>query len=462
MVTALLAVTVATALGVTAMQLALHSGDASAFDRARTQAIHAAEAGLDATNGRISRSSGDALPCTGNGTTSATPSAAWSVVVSYFQVYPPSGAPLTCKAGGLLPPGTTPRGVQVRSTAAVKVAGGTVTRVMQSQGQITPVYGAFTEAVFSDSTPGLTNQLNLHGYEGNDADFYTNGNWSCPNQTTVSGTIIARGTISVSNSCSVAVDVWAGGSVSLSNRAYVAHDAVSSTSSVAMANNSHVGHNAKAGTTCTGCTTGITGRVGGIVTTNSPQAAPTQRTYPTINYDAAAWTAADYAIVDTTCANARTWLLTPANRSVKAVLHITGGCTLTLSNDTVTRTNDLAIVTDGPIVTSSNTLFRSGDSAFHDLHLIVQTGPICTTNVAGAPGTIFMSSSTAFSTLHFFVYAPCEVSFANNNSGSHGQIYGNPVVLGSNVSYTYYPTVVPGAGQIIRFITKVSFVREIL
>ena len=337
---------------------------------------------------------------------------------------------------------------------------GAVTRVMQSQGQMTPVFGAFTEAVFSDSTPGLTNQLNLNGYQGNDADFYTNGDWSCPNQTTVSGSIIARGSISISNSCSVAVDAWAGSTVSMANSAFVAHDVMSSTAALTMSNQSHIGHNVKVGTSCSGCTAS---RVGGVVTTNSPQPAPTHRPYPSINYvGAGPWTAAGYEVIATSCPAARTWLLDAANRGKKALLRITGGCTLTLSNDTVSRTNDVAILTDGPIVTSSNTLFQSGDADFHDLLLIVQSGITCTTNQTGAPGTITMQSSTSFSTLHFFVYAPCQVSFANNNSGSHGQIYGNPVVLASHVSYTYYPTVVPGAGDIVRFLVKVAFVREIL
>src|SRR5206468_12883172 len=103
----------------------------------------------------------------------------------------------------------------------------------------------------------------------------------------------------------------------------------------------------------------------------------------------------------------RSWLTSSSNTNSKTVVRITGGCTLTLSNDTVTRTNDLAIFTDGPISTSSNTLFTSGDGAFHDLFLIVQSGITCAGTTSGSPGTIFMASSTSFSTLHFFVYAPC-------------------------------------------------------
>jgi len=60
--------------------------------------------GLDATNGRIARAAGDALPCSGTGTTTASPPASWAVVVSYFATYPVTGGPTLMSDRGPVAP----------------------------------------------------------------------------------------------------------------------------------------------------------------------------------------------------------------------------------------------------------------------------------------------------------------------------------------------------------------------
>ena len=461
MITALLVIVVATFLGLTAVGLALHNQDGSAYDRARTISVHAAEAGLDVSFSTISSSSTTTAPCTVSGTTTTSPSATWTATISYYATYPPSGTALTCSSTTGL--SGTPLAAVVNSVGSVKVVGGYVNRKMQSQMKLTPGYGPFGEAIFSEGSPSLSNQITVQGYQGNDADFYTNGSWTCPNNSTFQGSVIAQGSVSMSNSCYVAVDVWANGSISMANTATANHDAISSTSSLSMSNNSRVNRNVRVGTTCTGCTTGSSGRVGGTVTTSSPQSAPPTITYPTMTFDASAWTAAGWDIqYFTNCTTARTWLTTASNNGSKAVLRITGGCTLAFANNTtITRTADVAIFSDGPISTANNTSFTSGDGQFHDIYFIVQSGITCSGSSAGSPGTIVMNNLTSFSTLHFFVYAPCSVVFANNNSGSKGQIYGNPVSGANNFAFTYYPTSIPGVGTVTSFKPELSFVREV-
>src|SRR4051794_17918195 len=83
MITALLVVVVAAFLGATAVAIATHDQDASARDRARTQSIHAAEAGIDTTLKTISASSLTTLPCTTSGSTTDSPVATWNVEVDY-------------------------------------------------------------------------------------------------------------------------------------------------------------------------------------------------------------------------------------------------------------------------------------------------------------------------------------------------------------------------------------------
>ena len=51
-------------------------------------------------------------------------------------------------------------------------------------------------------------------------------------------------------------------------------------------------------------------------------------------------------MLDRTCDQARLWLLNVNNQTTSTVLHITGGCTLSLSNDRIALKEDVAIVTD--------------------------------------------------------------------------------------------------------------------
>ena len=461
LVTGLLAVTVAAFLAATAVSLSLHSNDASGRDRSRTQAIHAAEAGIDTAIATISGSTLATLPCTTTGSTSASPVAAWTVEVAYYATIDTTGPAITCVPGvGLT---TVPGSVTLRSTGQVNFGAATVTRVLQAQLELAPVLGAFSQAIFSEGSPELANNIVVNGNQGNDANFYTDGSWICPNSTELKGSVYAQGTINMSNSCTVAVDAWANGAVTMDQSATVHHDVMSSASSATLSNNVHIGRNVRVGTTCTGCTTGGSGRVQGSVTTYSPQGPPPELEYPQITFDQTAWTDDGYTVVTTSdCNAARSWLTSSANRNTRAVLRITGGCTLAMWNDEVVRNADLAVFTDGPITLGGgNMRFRSGSDAFHKLFLIVESTATCGTDTWGAPGTIYMENQVGFSNLHYFVYGPCKVSFANNNSGARGQIYGSPVHIANRMSFTYFPTVVPGAGEVVGFDPKMGFLREI-
>ncbi|HMC70444.1 MAG TPA: hypothetical protein VKJ07_14915, partial [Mycobacteriales bacterium] len=259
MVTALLTVVVAALLGAVAFSLAVHNESASAYDRARVQAVHGAEAGVDATIASLSVSAASTLPCSASGSTTSTPHATWNVTIAYYATYPPSGTAMTClPVGGVI--GGAPAAAVMNSSGTVPVTGGSVRRTIQSQVRLTAVYGLFNKAIFSNSSPNLVNQLSLYGHNGNDADFYTNGSWACPNQTTVNGTVIAQGTIDISNSCAISQDAWANGAITMANTATVNNNVTSSTSSLSMINNSRVNKAVRVGTTCSGCTTGAAGR----------------------------------------------------------------------------------------------------------------------------------------------------------------------------------------------------------
>jgi hypothetical protein len=460
LVTALLSVIVASLLGILVMDLSVHATRSSAYDRSRTQAVHAAEAGLDATMSMFASTSTGSLPCRLTGSLNATPVATWSVAITYYPSYPLVGTAMSCGVNGYLPSATAPGGAELVATGSVSGwPTGTVERQMQMEVSLSAVHGTFNKAIFSNGSPIITSNITVYGENGNDADFITNSNWSCQNSLTVYGSIYVQGTAAMSNTCRTAVDLWANGNVTMSSSARVDHDLKSSTGSVTMSQSSSVGNNVTVGTTCTGCTTGTGGRVGGTVTTGNVQPAPPSTPFPTVAFDSAAWVADGWAVTDyTSCASALAWLTDSAHASQKQVLHITGGCTLSISqNTTITRNADLAIFTDGEITTNNNTNFVSGDNNWHSLYLIVESAASC----AGTDGRITMSNQTSFQKLYFFIFSPCYSTFANNNSSARGQIYGQVVAVSNNLTYTFHAMLVPGAGDISGYKAGTKFVREI-
>jgi hypothetical protein len=222
-----------------------------------------------------------------------------------------------------------------------------------------------------------------------------------------------------------------------------------------------VGNNATVGTTCNNCS----GKVVGTVTTGNVQPAPPTTTFPEVNWDEQAWIDEGWTVANRTCTSAAdgttlaNLIKDPSTTfSDKTVIHITGGCSLTITNNsTITRSNDLAIFTDGEIITQNLTTWTSSSSDWHDLYLIVGTGSSC----AGTDGRITMSNQTAFTRLYFFVYSPCQSTFAQNNSTARGQIYGQVVAASNALTFTFHAMLVPGSGSITGYEGNVVFKREV-
>src|SRR5439155_26235419 len=167
-----------------------------------------------------------------------------------YSTWPPgdSSTVMSCPPAS----GTKPLGALVTSTGT-SVASSTIaaTRTMESLVKLAPYYGAYNNAIFSDSGLNIVNKLTDTGYQGNDADLYTNGNFVDTNNITVNGSILAQGTATISNQTTVQEDVWAGGAISMSGSSTVFGTARSSTSSISVSNPAHVYGHARAGTTIT-------------------------------------------------------------------------------------------------------------------------------------------------------------------------------------------------------------------
>jgi hypothetical protein len=375
MITAILATFVVMALSLTSIQLSRHNTDASSYDRARVQAVHAAEAGLDLTLSAMQSTSSASLPCTQSGTLAGTPARAWSASVSYYATSDGTGAALACPVASNAIAGSA----LVTSIGTVGAGLRSARRTMETLVKLTPIYGGFDKAIFSNQTPSLANNLDVHGNTGNDANFYTNGSFNCSNGFSLQGSLFVQGSITLSNACSIVVDAWANNAMTFQNNTVIGHDAKSSTSSITMANSAKVANNATAGTTCAGCS----GRVGGSIVTNAPQAAPPLSDFPQIPWDQSDWTANGWTVQSFSGTNACTdakAFLGSQSPLVDAVIRVNRACTLELANNTdVTLRANLAVVTDGILTTSNHVTFQSSVAGVaRNLFFMVPYGTSCT------------------------------------------------------------------------------------
>ncbi len=472
MMVALVAIT----LSGVALGLAVHTIDGSALQRRQVQSVDAAEAGLNAAYATLQTTPLASLPCTPiSGALSTAPApVSYTVSITYYGEYPPSGPPLTC------PLTTNPMAAELTSTATVnaRLYGA---RAMQALVQMSP-WGSFDNAIYSNCSLSISESPTIYGHSGNDANIYTNGYANLQEHTTVYGSIYSQANppagcsgdggdggsgVSLGNNSTVAQDVWSVGPVSLSSHASVGHDVTSSQGSISMSSNSQIGHDATAATTCNGCTSGSGGNVGGQVVQSAPSPPPPSQPMPQLNYDQAAWQAAGYTINQySDCNVAASSLAALASQSTPQLAYVTGGCSLNLTGQLALSTN-LAIFSDGPIAMSHNFSVSSADGAPHQLYLIVpySDASACSSgnapNITASEHVSFGSPTGAIST---FIYTPCTASFSENVTGT-GQVYAGTVQASEHFSLTYSPaSSIPGAplgGGVGAFHVGIAYEREI-
>jgi hypothetical protein len=446
MVTAILVSAVILTLSITAASLSIHNTDSSGMDSRRLQVVAAAEAGLNATLSALPSTPTGSLPCSVTGSTSASPAQQYTATVTYYDA---AGIQMAC------PPSSAPTRALVSSTAlASQAVSPSAKRTMQTEVVMHPLTGGFgAAAIFSDQSPTTSNAVTINGQVGDDANVYTNGSWTCQNAMVVHGSMSAQGAISMQNSCQVTRDVWANGSVTLTNSILIGHNVTSSTSSIALQNSAHVLNSAVAGTTIT---LQNASAIDGTKTPNHPSPAPPTQSLPTVNFDATAWQAAGYTVLNQTCAQ----VAAVRTVTVKTVFRISPACALTWTNaNTMNLSADTAIVTDGSIAMANATTWNSGDGLPHLLDFIVPTGATCT---GGSPANFTTTNSTSFSSmLQVFVYTPCTATF-NNSTAVSGQVYAGKVVVANAFSFNYKTSVVPGSGSISGYNVDIAYVREVV
>jgi len=434
-------------LSVAVFQLSLHATDSAAYDNKRLQAITAAETGVDGFLGSLENAVGQAVCDPETGELVAT-RATWTATV---QIFDEAGAELAC---------TDDAEPDTALVTAVGTIGATqhVSRTMQAHVRLSPIYGGFGNAIFAQQGLSLVNQLTVLGNIGDDADLYTNGDFTTSNNTEVHGKVYAQGAALLENSGTVFTGVWANDEVHMANSVSVFGEVTSSTSSITLENSALIQGDARAGTTITHDGTQITG----TQTQNAPQGPPPLQEFPQLPWDTevqAEWEDAGYTVnTYTNCATAKAFI--ESGFTGDYVVRIATNCALSWSNNSDVELNgNLAIITDGSITTVNNTTL-TGVGAERNLFLIVPYPSVGSPNCTGQ-GTISVSNLTQLNNLNTFVYTPCTISFGNNNSGGwNGQLIGGQVILTNQMELNFVPITVPSA-NIVGYDAYLSYIREV-
>jgi hypothetical protein len=424
----------------------IHTLDSSGYDRRRLTSVNAAEAGTNFYYQYFQTTPAVSLSCSAITRTvsSAPATSSFTATPTYYNA---SGTVMNCP----FTDSNYPAYVLVNSVGTTSSG---AQRTFQSYIKLTPNYGGFDGALFSNSgNVTFGNNFNLYGNSGNNADVYVvSGNYTENQNSNVRGSVyVANGSATMGNTAQIQGDLWAKNAAVVTT---VVGDVTSTTSTIS---GGTVGGNAKAAGA-------ITSTVAGTKSQNQAGIPnPPTQTFPQITYQETNWTNTGYTIHTysgaTACADARTFVegTIPAGNHV---VRITGPtpCTYTNSNNsTVTFNGNLAIITDWGIDISNQSNWN-GVTTTRSLYFIsvYQSSPTC------ANKAVSTGQNTNFNALvHVLFYTPCTLTLGNQNAFS-GQGLGSPINISNQFNLTYQPVLVPGVTGIVGFDQDISYVREIV
>jgi len=448
LISTILVIMIVTMFTVVAVSFSIHALNTTAVDRKRTQSIAAAEAGIDLT---LQSMGGTVLPCTvANSLGTGPTQSSYSVTVTYYDS---AGSALTCVNG--TGPSAIPASAELASTGTTN-ATGYGNRLMHAFVKITPTLtGGFDKAIFADSFLTFNNKTTINGNGANNANLYTNSTYTCTNNQFIYGNVYSQGDIIGSNTCSAAGDWWAKGKISASGNgavggnAFAAGNTAGSPGSISMGNTT-VAVNAVAKGTISPTPCGPTHNIKGTCSANTNPGSPPAEVFPTLDWNATAWTGAGYTVVDegSNCAKLYTDLAGMATSTTPTSFLTT--CTVDWGKqNTWTFNTDVAVWASGGMSTTNKVTIQSASAASHYFHMIVPHDAFGTTTPVSCPtGSIKFTNQTSIGSssnpLNTFIYTPCAVTF-NNNQTEVGQIYaGGQCTVTNNFSMNFLPIPVPG------------------
>jgi hypothetical protein len=482
LVSALLVTMIVSALALGAIAMANSSLNNTVTNRKQVQSIGAAEAGIDlAMNGLQSATP----PCSMSGTLSSGPTTSnYSVTISYYATFPPSGSALSCAS---VQAGTAiPLAAQLTSTGDTQAAG-YGHRVMNALVQMTPVPSpAFDKAIFAQGTLTFNNKTTVNGSGKNNANIYTNTSFACSNNEYFYGYVYSQGDITGSNTCGGSGDMWAAGAISLSgngvlggsmyaagcNDTFKGCAASASTSgNITVASNYSVAKNAVAKGTVSPTPCGSGHTIQGTCSTNSSPGPPPYYSFPIVDFVSSAWTAAGYTVLDLTGSSCPAFTTSTLSALSTPTVVLTN-CNVDWGKNTWSFKTDIAVFATGGFGSSNNVSFQSSTSTSHNFYMIVPShlfNSTTATTCNSSNGNISFTNQTTMNStsnpLVSFIYTPCNVTI-NNNQSQVGQVYGGGTVTVQNqFNMNYQSLSVPGAiggtgAPPVSYAIALSYMRE--
>ena len=448
MVVALMVITVASLLAVLAASLAFHGQSTSQVDRKRTQAVAAAEAGVDTA---LLQAQLQTPPCSGSGSLQTQPTTStYTVTYTYYNTYPPIGAPINCSDPTAM---AGAKAVEITSKGSTnsKVYG---ERSVQALAKLTAIPGNdFNKAIFANNSLTISNNTTVNGNIGNDGDVYTTLPFTCANSLTVQGSVYTQGGATLSNTCTIANDLYAKNDIVGSGNGTIGRDAKSSKGSITLNNPRVVQHDAIA----FGTITAAAGLVGNNRVSGATIPDPPTQDFPQIKWDPTAtpgkWDTgtAPYQftslIINNTCSGGLSVYNDIAGLSGPgADTIIVTNCALSWSGNTsITFGRNVVIFSFGGFTTQNNfTMQSSVPGTVRNLYWIVPWN--AATSPCATPG-ITTGNLTKFIDEQVFFYSPCDIS-ADNQQATKGQVYGGSnVAIQNNFTLSYVPVPVTGVAN---------------
>lgn len=477
-------------LATTVVTVAVRSEAGAARDRGRTQALAAAEAGLDAALlalRSLDSATQASFPCT-------TTSEVWSspgtsqVVVSYAFSTTTTAA-VACP----LASGVRMSQVQVTSTATLTTGATTVRRAMQATVALGSAgadpSGTFDRALFSDGQVATSGTLTTAG------GVYTNGYYACAGQTAIAGPLTVQGDLSASGSCRADGDVHVGGRLACTGAivggdltvAGVVQNQMSdctvegsavlagafsfsgstriggtltsaSSAGSAVGSGTRVAGAARVRSTVTGATEATF--PGGLTPNANPAPAappaPPRQEMPVVRYVPADWAGSTtmtaqqfFATSGAPTSPGNCSFVGSSTRVLRAtapstVVDATGCSSFSLSGATVSLSGDLTLFV--PNLSASGSLaVRSADAQPHVLRVIVPARSTTDVCAAGGGGVSSSAAWTVDDAIRTFVYAPGTVALSGLAS-LRGAVYTCGFASSSDLTIAYDTSALPPVG----------------
>lgn len=466
LVVAVAVMALAAAMMITMTMIMFSDNKQTGRDRDRSVSINYAEGGVDTALAQIQNASVGSIPC-GTTTRTATNAAPETVTITTTVTYfDSSGTALSCAgSGGLLSTQYAAQAqVKAVATSTPRLGGQPVQRTMEALVSLKPTYANdLNRAIFGQAGVVVTNNFDLYGQNGPDADVYTNGDFSCTNSEHIRGSIYSQGTITLNGPCTVDSTAWSkNGFASTDSHVYVGGDVQVSNGNANISQGT-IGGKVKAVTITPAsfCQNSPSKCVTGSNAAPPPPAVG----YPQLGNDTAPWVANGYVVANNgsyldNCSNTSAsdnpgnWIVNHASTLSSKTVLLTH-CTLFFPQNAknINLKQDLAIFASGGIDLENSLDFASTDSTKHYIYFIQPYNSVTSSSPCGTYTTqqgnqlgIWLGNLvTMESTVSELLYTPCDIH-KENQSSTYGQVYaGGTVYIDNKSSAFYVPIPVFGA-----------------